>query len=122
MIKIDIKGMDELIGKVNRLNKLAEVRVADQVRKSANKIRKAAKVRVPVETGALKKSIRAKYSKDKLSAVIGPQGKVGWRAHFVEFGTTETQAQPYMVPAWEENRSDYIDGIKKALNQAVDQA
>jgi HK97 gp10 family phage protein len=121
-IKVDIKGMGELVGKLNKMNQMAAVRVSEQVVKSAGKIRKSGKARVAVLSGDLKKSIKAKYSKDKLSATIGPQGKGAWKAHFIEWGTVEHSAKPYMTPAYEENKNDYIDGMKKALGKAVDES
>jgi HK97 gp10 family phage protein len=121
-IKVDIKGMDELVGKLNKMNQMAAVRVEEQVTKSGGKIRKSGKARVAVDSGELKKAIRMKRSKDRLSATIGPQGKGAWKAHFIEFGTVESSAQPFMTPAYEENKNDYIDGMKKALNKAVDES
>lgn len=121
-IKVDIKGMGELVGKLNKMNQMAAVRVEEQVKKSAGKIRKSMKARVRIDTGGLKKSIKAKYSKDKLSASIGPQGKGAWKAHFTEWGTVHSSAEPFATPAWEENKNDYIDGMKKALNKVVDEA
>lgn len=114
--------MNELVGRLNKLNQMAAVRVSEQVVKSAGKIRKSGKARVAVDSGALKKTIKAKYSKDKLSASIGPQGKGAWKAHFTEWGTVDHAAQPFMTPAWEENKNDYIEGMKKALNKAVDES
>ncbi|MGW8823356.1 HK97-gp10 family putative phage morphogenesis protein [Paenibacillus lautus] len=35
---------------------------------------------------------------------IGPGIKTGWRAHFLEFGTRKTPAQPFIYPAFHENR------------------
>lgn len=121
-IKVDIKGMDELVGKLNKMNQVMSVRVEEQVTKSGGKIRKSGKARVPVDSGELKKAIRMKRSKDRLSATIGPQGKGAWKAHFIEWGTVEQPAQPYMTPAWEENKNDYLNGMKKALGKAVDEA
>lgn len=121
-IKVDIKGAGELIGKLNKMNQMAAVRVEEQVTKSGGKIRKSGKARVPVDSGALKKAIRMKRSKDRLSATIGPQGKGAWKAHFIEWGTVDQPAQPYMTPAYEENKNDYIEGMKKALNKAVDES
>lgn len=121
-IKVDIKGMDELVGKLNKLNQMMSVRVEEQVNETGKAIRKSGKARVAVDSGALKKSIRMKRSKDRLSATIGPQGKGAWKAHFTEWGTVDQPAQPFMTPAWEENKNDYLNGMKKALGKAVDEA
>lgn len=121
-IKVDIVGVDELIGKLNKMNQMMSVRVEEQVTKSGGKIRKSGKARVAVLSGDLKKSIRMKRSKDRLSATIGPQGKGAWKAHFIEWGTVDQPAQPFMTPAWEEEKNDYIKGMKKAIGKAVDES
>lgn len=121
-IKVDIKGMGELVGKLNKLNQMMSVRVEEQVNETGKAIRKSAKARVPVDSGDLKKTISMKRSKDKLSATIGPQKGEWWKGIFIEFGTVDQAAQPYMSPAWEENKNGYMDGMKKAINKAVDES
>lgn len=114
--------MDELVGKLNRMNQMAAARIENQINETAKAVRKSARARVPVLTGGLKRSIKIRRAKDRLSAVIGPQGKNAWRAHFTEFGTVNQSAQPYMAPAWEENKNGYMSGMKKALGKAVDES
>lgn len=114
--------MGELIGKLNRMNQMAAVRVEEQVNTSAKAIRKSARARVPVDTGDLKKTISLRRSKDRLSATIGPQKGEWWKGIFVELGTVDKPARPFMHPAWEENKNDYLNGMKKALGKAVDEA
>lgn len=116
-LKMDIVGMDEVIGKLNKLDVGARVSVRNQVRKSANAIRKGAQMRVPVDSGKLKKSIRSSFSSDGFTAEIAP--RLRYRAHFVEFGTVDQPAQPYMTPAWEAERQNYINGIKKAIKDSI---
>lgn len=124
-IKVDIKGMDELVGKLNKMNQMMSVRVEEQVNETGKAIRKSAKARVPVDPvdgGDLKKTISMKRSKDKLSATIGPQKGEWWKGIFIEFGTVNQPAQPFMHPAWEENKNDYLNGMKKALGKVVDES
>lgn len=116
-LKMDIVGMDEVIGKLNKLDVEARKGVRAQVRKSANAIRKGAQSRVPVDSGKLKRSIRARYSADGFTAEIAPGLK--WRAHFIEFGTVDRPATPYMTPAWEAEKQNYIAGIKKAIKDSI---
>lgn len=56
-----------------------------------------AKRRVPVRSEALKKSIGTNLREDGLQAAIGA-GLV--YAKFVEFGTGDTPAQPFLYPAY----------------------
>lgn len=115
-MSVNIVGMNEVIGRLNKLDVASRVAVRSEVTKSANRIRKAARQRVPINTKKLQQSIRARYSTDKLSAEIGP---TIFYAHFVEFGTVDTPAKPFMHPSWEEERPKYMDAIKKAMRGAM---
>ncbi|MFW5437116.1 HK97-gp10 family putative phage morphogenesis protein [Paenibacillus apiarius] len=37
--------------------------------------------------------------------LIGPGKGTGWRAHFLEFGTKKTPAQPFIYPAFHEQKA-----------------
>ncbi|EJW14221.1 HK97 gp10 family phage protein [Paenibacillus alvei] len=37
--------------------------------------------------------------------LIGPGKETGWRAHFLEFGTKKTPAQPFIYPAFHEQKA-----------------
>lgn len=122
MATVKVHGLAELTRKIKALPAEADKEIRKQVLKSSNRIRKAAQQRVPVQFGALKKSIRSKLEKDKLSATIGPRGKVAWRAHFTEFGTIKSAAKPFMNPAWEEERPKYLDEMAQVVRRVIDQA
>ncbi|GIP38641.1 hypothetical protein J31TS4_19210 [Paenibacillus sp. J31TS4] len=113
---VNIVGADEIVARLNKIETESRKAVRSQVRKSANAIRKNARDRVAVKSGALQKTITAKYSKDQLAAEIGPRS---WRAHFIEFGTVHARAKPFMTPSWEEERPRFMDGIKSAVKGAL---
>lgn len=46
------------------------------------------------------------------TVLIGPGKATAWRAHFLEFGTEKAGAQPFIYPAFEENK----DKIKELLS------
>lgn len=46
------------------------------------------------------------------TVLIGPGKDTAWRAHFLEFGTEKAGAQPFIYPAFEENK----DKIKELLS------
>jgi HK97 gp10 family phage protein len=116
MIKLKIKGLDDVLHEFSRYDTETRVEVRKVVKASATRIRKAAQGRVPVDTGEMKKRIRAKYASDGLSAEIAPQSSL---AHFVEFGTVQARAQPFMAPTAEEERPKYLADVEQALKQAV---
>lgn len=39
---------------------------------------------------------------------VGPGKKTAWRAHFPEYGTQRTPAQPFIYPSFHENKSRII--------------
>ncbi len=42
-----------------------------------------------------------------------PKKKVQWRAHFLEFGTSHSRAQPFMIPAY--NQEDYEKKLQEII-------
>lgn len=71
---------------------------------TANKIADNARRFVPIDTGALKASIRVLSFGQKDTRYVTAGGAAGVDyAAFVEFGTSKMEAQPYMRPA--------IDGV-----------
>lgn len=78
----------------------------------------AAKENCPVDTGFLRDSIDVVYSKDGETATVGPQNKKAWYGVFVEWGSSERPAHPFMTPAVElareQLRKSLIDNINHA--------
>ncbi|MED4586669.1 HK97 gp10 family phage protein [Brevibacillus choshinensis] len=140
MAKLEVRGLAELTRKIAAMSPEMEKQIQKQIVTTAGKVRNAAKSRVPVRSGKLKKAIRVKYEKGKLAASIGPRGKNAWYAHFVEFGTAAhatgkgsnlkrqkqhgrihpgSDAQPFLVPAWEQERPQYIADMTKLVRDVV---
>lgn len=74
-----------------------------------------AKLRTPVDTGTLRRNITHGTKSDEKESI----GRVGTNveyAPYVEKGTTTTPAQPYLVPAIEENLDQLRSIIKKELD------
>ena len=83
-------------------------------RKVGNKVRDAAKGNVPTDTNVLKKHIKVfvtRKGRQNGYVTIGVKFKASdkWDdgphyASKVEFGTSQTAAQPYMRPAWDSTK------------------
>lgn len=105
-MSVDIKmnGLDELR---NRLKSFAspEPIVKNALEKSGEHLRGAIEDSTPVRTGALKAAIvKGEVMDGKIQ--IGPsQQGPAFRAHFLEFGTSKMSAQPFMRPAFEQQKS-----------------
>jgi len=85
------------------------------------------KRRVPVESGRLKKTLgrRSKIDKKgtgKTTAIVrvgAVKRKNSWRAQFVEFGTSKTQAQPFIRPALDKS-GDVVTLFETRLKSRID--
>lgn len=115
-MKIELKGLDELINNLENYERSTNEELSNVVRKTAFKIQANAKGRTPVDTGHLKRNIKVDVEADGNNASVKVDKDDVEYAEHVEFGTRKTKAQPFLFPAHEEERNDFIDNIKKALS------
>ena len=70
---------------------------------------KYARQRVPVLTGALKRSIKATRNpakqRGKVEALVNARSPI---AHLIEYGTVKMSPQPYLRPAIDEHRPEIV--------------
>ena len=119
-MEIEIVGLRELEDKLSNLEEKLNRALAEALEEIAEKIRDDAKNLAPVDTGALRKSIRVeKEGKLQFSVVAGGGGVVNPKtgrevdyAGFVEFGTRRMSPKPYMQPALERNRAEILRIVK----------
>lgn len=114
-IKLEAKGIEETVANIRKLSPELKREISQQVAKSALNIQKGAKERCPVDTGALRNSITVDFY-GQMSAEIAPHMPY---APYVEFGTRKMKAQPYLFPAFEEERPKFEAGLKKAIEEAT---
>ncbi|MGJ0317715.1 HK97 gp10 family phage protein [Aliarcobacter cryaerophilus] len=98
------------------------------IRAGANVIRDEARLRVPKKTKELAKSIvsikrRAEVRNQVKFSVTPSKGKnkAGWRAHFIEFGTSKMSAKPFLRPAFEVSESKSLDATKDYIAKRIPQ-
>lgn len=107
--------------------------VSREVIRAALNIQRSAKERAPVDTGRLRNSITVAESEEDLprsieegpfrnqiragmlTAVIGTNVEY---APFQEFGTSRMPAQPYLFPAYEEERPKFVERLQRELGEA----
>ena len=122
-MEIEIVGFRELEDKLSRLDEKLKCALEEALEEIAEKIRDDAKSFAPVDTGALRKSIRVeKKGELQFSVVAGDGGVINPRtgrevdyAGFVEFGTSRMSPQPYMQPALEKNRDEILNIVKRKV-------
>jgi HK97 gp10 family phage protein len=123
-----LEGIEELVTNNGKLVLELGPIVRDLLHKCVFTIERNAKLRTPIDTGRLMSSLSARTQKfpgDNASQ-IGPGqvpewGQVGTNvnyARFVEFGTKNMKAQPYLTPGLEASKSDidvYIEEATKKI-------
>lgn len=116
MIRARIIGQDRLLRKLAQIEPALRAAMQREVKIAAVNIERGAKQRAPVDTGRLRNSIAHEIHEGGLNAEIG--SNVDY-APFVEFGTRRMRAQPYLFPAFEEERPKYMDRLRRALSKAA---
>ena len=137
-ISLDLLGLGELEADLQRLSRsLANKAVRDAVMAGAKLARDKTRQSAPVRSGKLKKNIVVTRQLDSSDAAVAgvsvkrPAGKKRqspkpesapyyWR--FLEFGTSQMNAKPFLRPAWDNNLPQIEDAVRSKLAQAIDQA
>ena len=100
-----------------RRNRLPEIRerLKDVVERKftdgADAAARAARDRAPVRTGTLRRSIRVNEARRRGSRIEASVSTDVPYARFVEYGTSDTPAQPFMTPA-EKELEDTLDEMR----------
>lgn len=130
-------GLAQFQKRLRSIPKRLKAQVQPALVASAEKMAGDMRRLVPVDSGALRDSITVtpagqtppSYSQGARiepvpeNAVAVSAGNTDARhAHFVEFGTTETPAQPFFLPAYRLNRKKASARIKRAMSKAVKEA
>lgn len=121
MAKLEVDGMENLLNELDKLRQKGS-RIENTALKEAGNIVKESIVNeVPVRTGKLKENITVSRvkTKDGVKKVeVGP-GKDEYYAAFLEFGTTNMDANPFISRGYENSREEaekvIVEEIKKGL-------
>lgn len=111
MADIKIVGMEKLQKKLKKNIQLDEVK--RQVRKHGGQLQEKAMRNAPVDTGFLKQHINLDIGDSGMSAEVEPTAEY---APYVELGTRFMEAQPYLKPAFDEQKEKF----KKDMKQLVE--
>jgi len=122
IFQLKTKGFKELFKNLDKLEKAIVNEIEDIIKKAAEKIRDEAKERAPKLTGQLSDSIEVKtleIKKDKIKIGIGPVGDAVFYWFFVEYGTSKMAAQPYLRPAYDNNKKAVEKEIARELQKLI---
>jgi HK97 gp10 family phage protein len=84
------------------------------IEKGVKNIGEAAQKRVPVRSGKLKKSGRAKFDKASLTGTASFGARY---AHIVEFGSVKSPARPFLFPSFQEEAPNIEKEIREAMEK-----
>lgn len=82
------------------------------VRKNGADMQAKSQRNAPVDTGTLKRSIGLDLSDNEMTATVEPTAEY---APYVELGTRFMEAQPYLKPAFEEQKKQFEKDLQKLL-------
>ncbi len=88
-------------------------KVLEAVEESAERIVEGAQRRVPVDSGSLREAIHVEAEGGQVAVVAGDDDV--FYGHIVENGSVHTPPRPFLVPAFEEERSALEDAIGEKL-------
>lgn len=104
-IYFDVPELGEAIRQIGAYDGKAATRIENAVKQATKNIKEGAKARVPVRTGALKKSISARFHRKSVTGYVKAGSYNGGRgggvpyAHLVEFGAKATTVKPVKAKA-----------------------
>lgn len=122
-----VQGIDRLRrALVDELPKEVRAQLEIAMTEGANLIAAGARLRVPVDLGKLRDTIRVSniYTSRRGALVIrisaGERTPKGYNtARLIEFGTVDTPAQPFMLPSQRANRKRAERRMRKAMVDAI---
>jgi HK97 gp10 family phage protein len=127
-----VTGREALRALLLKLPKTAAVKLQASMTQSANDLAELQRSRVPVNTGALKDSIRVEpFNKGGIGAIIRAGGptttkpvRSGKSPSYdyslgIELGTQEMLAHPFFYPSYRQQKPKIIRGAALAVKAAV---
>ena len=129
-LDIEIIGGQRLVAHLAEAIKNVDPKMKEALREVARKVVQDAKALCPVDTGSLRRSIRAEEYPPQVSLyriyviaggkIINPKTrrKVDY-ASYVEYGTSRAPAQPFLRPALEQNRPLLREVLMSKVKEAV---
>ncbi|WP_301170434.1 MULTISPECIES: HK97-gp10 family putative phage morphogenesis protein [Brevibacillus] len=123
----ELTGIDEILRAVRQRLEAGSARVERNALKAAGEaVAGSMRQKVAVSNLSYDRHTRDNITvsgirrKDGLKYVlIGPNKKVSWRAHFIEFGTSNQSAQPFIEPAFREKKDEALQILAEELRKGL---
>ncbi len=125
-----VRGLKQLDRKLKKLSEAVRGRALAAAADAASEpILKQMDARVTSPgkfgTGELRSDLRSvvtEIKSDSVTVSIGPGLRTAWRAHFIEFGTVNRRAFPFMRPALNVAANESIRIFKTRLKREIKRA
>ena len=117
-VNIEVEQGRELARNFNRINRDANNEIERAIVKSALIVERDAKLNCPVDTGRLRQSIshRLVEENDIIAAETGTNVEY---AKSIEFGTSRQSAQPFLFPAYNNNKQRILRELARAFRRGA---
>ncbi len=131
MLRVNEAELAELEKRLNAVaDTIAKKALRSAARKAMNEVRKEARENAPEETGLLDKNfgLLTRAKDGEVSAKIGirrgakENDSTPFYFRFLEFGTKDMQARPFLRPALENNAEHVLSVLAEELRKALDKA
>ena len=107
---IKVVGLEKLQKKLKQNVQMEDVKKV--VRHNGAEMQAKAQQKAPVDTGYLKRSIGLEFTDGGMSAEVEPTAEY---APYVELGTRFMDPQPYLKPAFNEQKEKFKKDMKKLV-------
>ncbi|MFO7905802.1 MAG: HK97 gp10 family phage protein [Pirellulaceae bacterium] len=118
----NIEGGKELTRQLRALDKKMSTSILRSgLREGAKVVKTAAESKAPIDSGFLRDSIKIKTKKrgNKITAIIGFV-EDAYYGRFLELGTKNMAAQPFLRPAIDENQRQAVDAAKMRMRKRIE--
>jgi HK97 gp10 family phage protein len=113
---VTIKGLDELARKLKALPEVVDRAGARAVKAETDETADDMRRGAPFKTGELRESIGSEYNAKTMTGRASATAK---HADFVEHGTSDTPAQPFVEPAAARARRRFPDRVKTEIKREL---
>lgn len=107
---IKVVGIEKLQKKLKKNVQMEDVKRV--VRHNGAEMQEKAQRNAPVDTGTLKRSIGLEITDSGMAAEVEPTAEY---APYVELGTRFMEAQPYLKPAFDDQKEKFKKEMKKLV-------
>ena len=109
-MSIEFKGTDALIGALKEKATMDDVK--NVVRMNGAEMHRNTQRNAPVDTGFMKRSVQLEKRDDGMTARVYPAAEY---SAYVEYGTRFSPSQPFLRPAYQKQKSIFLNDMKRLM-------